>query len=220
MGLSNLSINQDGLTDGESWVSDYGVVSDLSALSDDPLYQNQGLASINNFDAHIGLVYNFVLAQKHKIYLGFSSFNILHNSLTTKSTGLESSVSYNKEVYQAGGKIRLNQNFYLFPRLYLISQNQLVDFNSGMSLEYYLNPKVGKEIMFSVGGWARPNDGVIFTMGFKFKKYTVGYSMDLINDNLAKAVGRRGGYEISFGAVFGKKQKAVSETNGNEYYLY
>jgi type IX secretion system PorP/SprF family membrane protein len=96
--------------------------------------------------------------------------------------------------------IPLSTRLNLSPNILIMMQNNVVQYNGGMYLNYELVSDPADYIipsMLTLGTWYRAGDSFIMSLGFGSKNYLFGFSYDFNNSSLRYSTQGRGAFEFS-----------------------
>lgn len=154
-------------------------------------------------DLALGLNFSTKIKTKSELNIGLALNNITNpkNSFSQieSSRGLRASTYINADVY-------LKNNWFLRPGFYF--QNQIK--NRAYLLQLlaahdFVNSK--QDIAIEFGGLYRVKDAVIIYAGIDIKSVNIGFNYDINTSAFSAATNNRGGFEVSVGYTFSKKQR-------------
>ncbi len=172
---------------GESAVFEPYAFGDFSAgLSWSYARESSTLSSSDDFYASAGIAVYHVNAPKLKY---------------------DEQVLYRELLIHAGTYLGIkNTSLSFVPNIILMRQGPSTEVNVGALLRYSIREEskytgVLKETAVYVGAYARLGDALIPTVVFEITSYSLGISYDIVNSDLQKAAGGKGGIEISFSFI-------------------
>ena len=210
-GYSQRSINYDNL----KWGTQYDGKAYNAAL---PSTENNGFTSFGYADVSAGVLWHY--NQDQESFAGGHSFSkidigaaVQHvNRPRLKYFGLNENLKM-KFVTHASAEIDLSDSrLTLVPSVIYMQQGTLNEIVVGGMLKYRIDKRTsrytgfGKSSSVSFGTQYRYKDAFIPMFMFQKEDYAIGLSYDFNTSGLSNVSNHRGGYEISFCYLLGKKK--------------
>lgn len=143
---------------------------------------------------------NWYLAPRRNVWY-YAGFSLNHVNEPVQSFVSDQEVVLpRRTTLYAGTSIILSDELFLQPAMLYSSQGGFQEFNTGLSLKFWLNrlqSNFEQEKSLYLGLWYRWNDAVIPGVRFDYREFNFGFSYDVNVSRLRNASNLNGGPEIS-----------------------
>jgi len=198
-GYSQKSLDINNLTFDDQYV--HGSYSSSNATSETVLYDK-----INYADVGFGLLWSSDYSRSESSLNGYIGVSGHHLNMPKESLTGETGVLLRRYTYLGGIKI-FGENLIDFtPNIILSSQGGAYEAAVGL----YLDLNFSDEGKLTVGCWYRDNDAIACLIKFDYKFFVVGYSYDIPNSGLGRAIPGLNTHEVSLSFKIHKKEKDSS----------
>ncbi len=123
-------------------------------------------------------------------YFGISGFHLTQPKETyTNQTG----ILPRKFSFQSGLKFIGDNKLDFTPNIFITSQSGAEEISAGLYLDYHLSDL----FTLTIGGWYRQRDAFACVFKIEVDKFILGYSYDIPNSEIGRAIGGLNVHEIS-----------------------
>ncbi|MGV6861164.1 MAG: PorP/SprF family type IX secretion system membrane protein [Putridiphycobacter sp.] len=195
-GLTQKSIEYQLLTFDNQYSIDNGGVFDNTLSSG----ENFGSQSLVIPDLNAGVLYYFAKQQsKLNPFIGLSAFNLLTPTETLFSGSNQLPMRFYAHL---GSRINFTETFFVIPKVLLMKQETFSEITIAGDVGYYLK---SNELYLLGGIIYRNKDAVSISLGARKDNYIAKINYDINTSSLISASSGRGGFELSFTYMHGKK---------------
>ncbi len=174
------------------------------------------LDSYSNFDLNAGIIWYYVPSDKFQIFLGVTVHHLVQPNQSFKTLLTEG--LYLKYSASGGIGVKVSEKTEIISSMLFMRQGPHTEYNAGVGLKYFSNPRIKSASAVSAGVWTRfggsydggiGTDAVVAVATYYLKSVQVGLSYDINTSTLGRATGGRGAFEVSLIHIgnFSKKPK-------------
>ena len=155
--------------------------------------ENETMYNITRFDLTAGGALR-IIDKKSEYSIGYSLHHLTRpdESLLGNKNRIHMNHAVNMD-----DKIRLSTQFFITPRLLILSQNKALEVLPGVKGIYIIQSTDGNETVLGGAIDLRLKDAFVFTFTLGFVPWQFGFSYDINYSTLVPASKSRGGFEIS-----------------------
>jgi len=177
--------------------------NETAALNDQASYADVGF----------GLMYYYNPSKEESMMNAYFGFSLYHLSKPNESHTNQTGSVPVRQSFLAGVKLMTDGGLDFSPGINLSSQGGSEEVSAGLYVDYALNEKVKA----TLGGWYRKRSGIAVILGFRYDRYSLGYSYDVGTSELNRAVSGLMTHEISLGFNMDMAAKKELEFNPSPF---
>ncbi len=162
-----------------------------------PSGELQDQTAVSYFNLATGIRYNYAIAPRHNVELGFSIYNMLG---TNRYFLVDETSDMRRYNLHANYQVKVWDKIDLLPGMLFNSQGKNRNLVLGSSARYLFNGYTA----FHAGFWYRNQDAMFTTFGITYQSLYMGFSYDINTSELNDASNGQGAYELSLIYVFRK----------------